>query len=235
MTSSIYYVSFSHQAWEWRTKLHYIENNWKSIKSARSTNGLTSSIKSQAKLFAKSIDGKAFASLVTNSENLSEKFFKAYDQKVDKYSGLVNSIDQFLTLERESGQLLGSYQDVTADNHRLQRQLQDITQDLIKFRQEGTVSDCSKMVKKDLLADLEQKQKTLTEIRKLHVINEEKVKASIDTKKKLIAEYKADQLKLQTKIKALRMEVDRKNQLFSLEDDPFKILQTKYATETSIL
>ena len=46
-------------------------------------------MKGQAKLLAKGIDGKAFASLVYNSENLSEKFFKAYDQKVDKYSGLV--------------------------------------------------------------------------------------------------------------------------------------------------
>lgn len=54
---------------------------------------MTSSLKSQAKMMARDIDGKAFATLVLNSENLSEKFFKAYDQKVDKYSSLVNEID----------------------------------------------------------------------------------------------------------------------------------------------
>lgn len=44
-------------------------------------------------MLAKDIDGKAFATLVLNSENLSEKFFKVYDQKVDKYSGLVMPSD----------------------------------------------------------------------------------------------------------------------------------------------
>ena len=136
-------------------------------------------------------------------------------------------------MEKESAQLLESYQGVIGDNHSLQKQLQDITQEILKFRQEGTISDCSKMVKKDLLADLEHKDKTLREIKKLHTINEDKVKASIETKKKLIVEHKVDLQKLQTKTKTLRSEVDRKNQLLALEEEPFKLLKTKYEAESS--
>lgn len=91
------------------------------------------------------------------------------------------------------------------------------------------------MVKKDLLVDLEHKERTLKEMKKLHSINEDKVKASIETKKKIATEHQADLHKLRTKIKALKTEIDRKNQLLALEDEAFKQLKSKYDVEISRL
>lgn len=129
--------------------------------------------------------------------------------------------------------MLSSYEDISEDNKNLQRQLQEITKDIIDFRQTGTVSDCSKLMKKDLLVDLEQKLKILQDIRKLHGINEDKVKASIDTKQALINEHQQDLAKQSKKAKDLKAEVIKKNQLLAVEEEPYKLLKQKYENEKS--
>lgn len=138
-----------------------------------------------------------------------------------------------MTLEKESEGLLASAEDVSEDNRHLQRQLQDITKEVIDFRKTGTISDCSKLMKKDLLVDLEQKNRILKDIKKLHDINEDKVKASIYTKQALIAEYKQDIEKQNKKVRDLRAEVAKKNHLLGVEEEPYKVLKQKYDAEKS--
>lgn len=48
------------------------------------------SIKAQAKVLSKEVDGKQFVPLLVNSENIVEKFLKVFDEKVSKYANLVS-------------------------------------------------------------------------------------------------------------------------------------------------
>ena len=122
---------------------------------------------------------------------------------------------------------------MSQDNRDLQRQLQDITKEVIDFRQKATVRDSSKLMKKDLLVDLVKKNRNLKEIKKLHGINDDKVKASVHTKQTLIAEYKQDIEKQNRKMRDLTAKIGNKDQLQAVEDEPYRVLKQKYYSEKS--
>ena len=187
--------------------------------------GLSSSIKAQAKSISKTIDGQQFVPLVSNSQNLIEPFFKAFDEKVDKYTDIFTHIDgQIQDIDSDCNEL-------AKDNHDLMRVLQDQTEDIVKFRSEGANIASDSTTKKEILLQLEHKLKAMKKISDIYRHAREKMQAAVETKKKLLEEYRIELVKLEEKVKLAGKEFDKKRHQAENSKKTLSELELKFKKE----
>jgi hypothetical protein len=134
-------------------------------------------------------------------------------------------------LDKKSEEMAESEKEIKSANTALQQLLQSMATDEIKLRQEGMICDRSKDLKKDLLVDLEHKEKIMRDIEKLHKINQEKIQASIDTKKKLLEEQKIELSKVMKKLQPLDIDNARKDKTLVVENENLTQLKKKFDVE----
>jgi len=97
------------------------------------------------------------------------------------------------------------------------------------------VFDSDRATKKEILTQLEHKMKNLKQISEVYRHAQDKLKAAVDTKKKLLAEYKFDLAKLDQKIKLLEADFNKKEEQMKSDEKTLTQLEQKFKTELGIL
>lgn len=113
--------------------------------------------------------------------------------------------------------------------------MQTETEELVRYRAEGPVFDSDRATKKEILTQLEHKMKGLKQISEVYRHAQDKLRAAIDTKMKLLAEYKFELSKLDQKIKLLEADFNKKQEQMKNEEKTLTQLEQKFDAESGTL
>ena len=167
--------------------------------------------------------------LVADSKNLVEPFFQVFDEKVNNYTNIFVQLDEQIHCLGESAN------ELQRENQELIKILQAETEELVKFRAEGPIFDSDRATKKEILTLLEHKMKNLKQISEVYRHAQDKLRAAVDTKKKLLAEYKLELGKLDQKIKLLDADFSKKEEQMRNDEKTLTQLEQKFKAEAGTL